>query len=484
MLLAMFTWALASPAGSSPDDNFHLASIWCGQSDRAELCSTAQNQYWEVPSSAYEAASCFAYHPEIGASCQDELLHTSSGLVPAPHSNQDHSYPPGFYSTLSIFASKDVSSAVLVIRSFNICLLILTSWALYRFSPQLNRRPLLWGMIFTFVPLGMFIIPSTNPSSWALISAATYWVALKGFLETKSKQRTVLGLIALLTAVIGASARADSSAFILLATVIVIIQAGPIKLKSKSAVLLLFAIICVVALSIMNAGQISSLQTGLSENKVEVLNSKYGLPLWLINLVAQPWLWTGVAGTWPLGWLDTPLPIIVPISTVLAAFSVIIWTVRKNTTFGQLHVIIAWTALVLAPFIILMRSNALIGTEVQPRYILPLITLAFGVTFLSSGNKRVPNWLIWLATISLSVGNSFALYATMQRYIFGTINDKNIFTSAPEWWWHFAPTPMATWVIGSFAFCAGIYILLSKTQSAIVIKSHPESCPPSTSLSQ
>ena len=28
-ILALACWALASPVGSSPDDNFHLASIWC-----------------------------------------------------------------------------------------------------------------------------------------------------------------------------------------------------------------------------------------------------------------------------------------------------------------------------------------------------------------------------------------------------------------------------------------------------------------------
>ena len=28
---ALAGWSLASPAGSSPDDDYHLASIWCAQ---------------------------------------------------------------------------------------------------------------------------------------------------------------------------------------------------------------------------------------------------------------------------------------------------------------------------------------------------------------------------------------------------------------------------------------------------------------------
>src|SRR6218665_255797 len=34
LLLTFASWSLSSAVGSSPDDNFHLASIWCGLGDR------------------------------------------------------------------------------------------------------------------------------------------------------------------------------------------------------------------------------------------------------------------------------------------------------------------------------------------------------------------------------------------------------------------------------------------------------------------
>ena len=34
MFVTGATWALSSPAGSSPDDDFHLPSIWCGWGSR------------------------------------------------------------------------------------------------------------------------------------------------------------------------------------------------------------------------------------------------------------------------------------------------------------------------------------------------------------------------------------------------------------------------------------------------------------------
>ena len=32
-------WAMASPMGSAPDDDYHLASIWCAEGVAADACS-------------------------------------------------------------------------------------------------------------------------------------------------------------------------------------------------------------------------------------------------------------------------------------------------------------------------------------------------------------------------------------------------------------------------------------------------------------
>ena len=34
LFVALGSWVLASPVGSSPDDDYHMASIWCGQGVR------------------------------------------------------------------------------------------------------------------------------------------------------------------------------------------------------------------------------------------------------------------------------------------------------------------------------------------------------------------------------------------------------------------------------------------------------------------
>jgi len=59
--------------------------------------------------------------------------------------------------------------------------------------PLRRRSTLLWGWIVSIVPLGLFLIASNNPSSWALIGIGSAWLALLGYLETHGKRKIALG---------------------------------------------------------------------------------------------------------------------------------------------------------------------------------------------------------------------------------------------------------------------------------------------------
>ena len=71
-LVAILSWGFASSVGSSPDDDFHLSSIWCGQGER-DICGDAAN---EGERSLYRDlmidAVCNAFNAEASASCQGE----------------------------------------------------------------------------------------------------------------------------------------------------------------------------------------------------------------------------------------------------------------------------------------------------------------------------------------------------------------------------------------------------------------------------
>ena len=53
-ILTLSGWALSSPIGSSPDDDFHLPSIWCGQGFRDGLCEEDVNpDLVQVPTTTF-----------------------------------------------------------------------------------------------------------------------------------------------------------------------------------------------------------------------------------------------------------------------------------------------------------------------------------------------------------------------------------------------------------------------------------------------
>ncbi len=100
-----------------------------------------------------------------------------------------------------------------------------------------------------------------------------------------------------------------------------------------------------------------------------------GLALAAYNLLMLPYLWTGVWGTWALGWFDTPLPAIVPWAAV-AAFVVVgfaglgLLTKRKAIALAGVLAV-----LVVLPVYVLTAGGDSVGSQLQPRYLLPLIVL-------------------------------------------------------------------------------------------------------------
>src|SRR4051794_13144876 len=70
-LVALGAWALSSPVGASPDEDYHLTSIWCGQGIEAGQCEAADApSNRKIPASLLYGPKCFAFHPETSAQCQ------------------------------------------------------------------------------------------------------------------------------------------------------------------------------------------------------------------------------------------------------------------------------------------------------------------------------------------------------------------------------------------------------------------------------
>lgn len=468
----MGAWAFSSPVGSSPDDEFHLASIWCSLGEKPGLCESVPDEpaEREIATELNRAPECFKFESTQSAACQDELLAEFPPTMQTDRGNFAGSYPPVYYAVMGIFAGENIAVSTLVIRIASAVLFAGISTALFLLLPQRRRPTLLLAWAIGLTPLAMSLIPSTNPSSWAIISAGTLWLALLGFFETSGLRRIGLGAIAVVAAVMGAGARADAAVYSGIAIVLVTILVARRDRKSLLSLLLPLALAIIVFALFLSARQSGVGSEGFGDHTLP--DGMSTLTLFGQNLLDVPTLWAGAFGYWGIGWLDTVMPALVWVAAGLSFGAVVFTGLRSSNTRKTIALALALAALWLVPTWILVQSKVLVGAEVQPRYILPLIILLGGIAVLQVGPRRFELTTLQLSVlgVALSLVNAVALHVNLRRYISGLdVTDPNL-NHYVEWWWPGAVSPMVVWVIGAVAFAAAMFIALrevSRHQNAM-----------------
>lgn len=459
--VSLLGWAFASPVGASPDDNFHLTSIWCAQGERAGFCETgASADQRAVPAEIAWSSACYATRPEHSGRCDEPL----TGMVNTGHGNFEGLYPPVYYATMSIFVSSDVQTSVLLMRVFNCLLAVSLITAVYLLVDARLRRPLFWGLALTSVPTGIFLISSVNPSGWAIVSAATLWVSLVGYFRAPTLARRIaLGGLALISAVMGAGSRGDSAVFVAFGAVLAAIIAFE---RSKRYLFLLVLPLVTVAIGAtfyLGSNQVGSALDG--EMAGQRPTNVHFIADMLRTLLNIPKLWVGNFGTQALAWGDVVLPAVVWFIALALYAGVAFWGLsRTHKLRTNIATVLAGVALVMVPSLIIVQNGVEVGVLVQPRYILPLQILFLAMILLD--NSRVPLALTglqrWVIIVGLSAANGIALYKTFRRFLTGTGYPGIDLDQNVQWWWSGLPvTPDVFWIVGTLAF-AGLLIFASR----------------------
>ena len=461
-LVALFAWGLASPAGSSPDDDFHVASIWCAGGERPGLCEDGEDAASrEVPRALIRDPFCFVFKSEQSAACQGQRIQdlAADELVPVVRGNFEGLYPPVFYAAMSPLAGSDMDDSVVLMRWANATLYVLLLTAVVAAVPARLRRPAVLGAVATAVPLGMFVVPSTNPSSWAMLCAATLWVALLGLAESRGRRAWVLAGLSLVAVVLGAGARADAAVYAVFAVALVaVLTVGRVR-PTPLRVVTPIVVTAVAGLLYTTAAQGDDMAAGLDDQVYTHLTT--GQLLWR-NLVEMPRFFVSMLGEWGLGWLDTPMTATTWVFSAAVFFSLVFWGLSSVGLRKALVFVGAFAALWLVPVITLMQSRAEVGQLVQPRYVLPLGVIVAGVALLPVEGRPLPRpgWAQQVAVVgSLSLANSLALHSTIRRFVTGNDVVGWNLDVAVEWWWGRGPSPMTLWAIGSLAFAGALVVL-------------------------
>lgn len=471
MFVSLIAWSFSSPVAATPDEDFHLASIWCGLGERAGLCEDpGDGTTARLIPAAIPPATCYAFHPDESAACWDP---ETPGMTLVERANVDGLYPRVFYAVMSVFASPNIPASVMTMRllngAFAVGLLTAVFWAL----PRRIRPALVVSVAATSVPLGVFLLASINPSSWAILSAATVWVTLYAATRTTGRRRWLLAGLSLFGAFVGAGARADSAIYAVFGALLALILAGRPRRDQAIPLVTAAAIVVAAAAFYLGAGQGGAVVSGLSGGSASLSTAQI-----VSNLLEVPSLWIGALGGWALGWIDTDLPSVVEVLATAVFAGALFVGLRRVSVSRGIAVAAGLASMWVVPFVLLYQSRTVVGDLVQPRYILPLMIITLGVASLYRGAAR--SWAgprLWLAGLALTIAYTVALHTNMQRYTTGVDRLTLDPGAHGEWWWALAPAPLAVWVAGTLAF-AGVFVLfhvvLTRPRAARTVR-HPAS---------
>ena len=451
---ALAGWSIASPPGSSPDDDYHLASIWCAQGIDPDRCGAMEGMpdHRLLPYLASGAGICYGGDFAASAACQEQftLKGPQTGI---DHGNWGGAYPPYFYRFMSVFVGDDVGPAVAVMRLVNSLLAVALVAGLAALLPR-RRRPLaVVPLVLTAVPLSVSVLASTNPSSWAVLGAATVWPALYVAFEEEGWRRNALAAFAVLASFVGSGSRADGCLFVLMSVALVLILRVR-HLRRAPVVTAAAALSFVLAAAIfLSSGHASALTEGFGYVRPELTTTQ----LFLINLSSLPTLWLGVFGSGPLGpigWFDTPFPPMVPTLATAAWFGVLLQGWRRMFPAKLVGLALVGAALFVHPLYLLMQSRVLVGEGVQPRYVLPILIIFTGLSLLAvrGTTLRLSPVAYWGIVAALGLAHAVSLHIQIRRYVTGLDVSKILFGDDLEWWWDSAPDATLVWLGASLGF--------------------------------
>ena len=470
-------WALSSPPGSSPDDNYHQTTIWCvdaTSSTPADTCrvvgesETTGGRVVEVPALVANP-NCFAFASAESGACQLPLR----GQRVTTEALDNGGYPGGFYRAMHFLVRDTVPESIVAMRIANVALAALLLGAIALVTTTTVRRLMILTLVPVLIPLGWFILASVNPSSWSLSGLTGYAFALHTlFLAGGRRQRVAAGALGVVGLVMALSARGDAPVYAGVITLAICVLHWRTLWADKRLVAIPAVVALVCLWRVLAATQVASIAGASAETERTLSEVVPNL------LLEWPALFSGMFGyAFGLGWLDTPVHSVTAYPVALIIGFLGLSGLGRLSTPKAIAAGLIFLPMVVLPLMTLYRTRLIVGESVQPRYILPLMPVLLAVLLMGPALdqvlrlSRVQGILIWLA---LTVANTAALYANARRYVTGV--DGPVMIDDLEWWWQSAPSPSTVTLIAAVAFAvfaAPLVVLNWGREPGDVVVSHP-----------
>ena len=440
--LLLTGWSLASPPGSSPDEDLHLSSVWYLAKYPKVIDPAHPLRDDKIPLRITDSGKCYFNNPNTTSICE-----TDNSLSDVSYSRvlNGLGLSPKYYDFLSNFVLPTrIEQSTLLLRIVNSLIASIALFIVVLLTPRSIYIPVLVSWLIANIPLGFFILSSVNPSSWSYIFSfiflpLTYKVLSK---DRKPNSIAITFTFLVFAFLLAREARFDTLLFGLIFTISLlpmVFNYEQMNKKIKTLINLLTLVMALLlSLAIWNRSKLVNFRDVKTSN-------------WE-NLTGVPSLITGVFGGWGLGSLETVMPAIVFIGSFVTVISVIFTSLRKINISELTSVILLTFFAFIVPLFVLINSNLRVGEWFQPRYILPifyvLIALNLILIFKTLAIRKLLiyiNFLFLISTITFIT----ALHTVYRRYTVGLDNYSLIFREPDSWWWDFnhLPSPIITYTI-------------------------------------
>ena len=455
-LLVMFVWALSSPVGSSPDDDYHLASAYCSHGTRSGLCEASNDRTTvSVPAQITRTYECYL----SGSRTPDCLQSVESGLVSTTRFNSINMYPKFYYWANGLLANPDAEVGSLLMRILSIAVFVVIVTLAYLVSSALLRPVIPLALVIGVVPFGLFIFPSNNPSSWAVSGIFCFWVGLSSSFGGITRTDSLTSLsIALLGGVIAISARPDSALLLLLATVAVFFQVRTRFLKFQSSTKYILIIVLVSFLFLID--RISNRTEVATQGFIQQQSKFSHIDILFDNFQSYPKYFMAFFGfsLWGntplghLGWFQVSVPIL---ASAIVFFTATFFVFRNSKNWKnpeRSSLFFLSISIFLIPLIVHQLDGTLIGDLLQPRYLYSLFLII--LTLCISNPRRdtpIGKYLRLKLILGLTLAHGLTLHQFIRSYTTGF--DSGFSLDLGDMWWGSNPvSPQLVWVIGTVAF--------------------------------
>src|SRR6478752_495707 len=155
--LTLVCWAVSSPPGSSPDDTFHMNSIWCSRGDDNQRCQPGGDAATRLLPHQVAIPQCFVGVGTRSAACRPEGY--DQAMRPDTRTqvgNWNGGYPPVYYAAMSVFVLDNLDASVVAMRIANALLVVLLVAGLTWLLPRRLKPVAPLAFLATSVPLALF----------------------------------------------------------------------------------------------------------------------------------------------------------------------------------------------------------------------------------------------------------------------------------------------------------------------------------------